>query len=145
MEQWRGWSAPTVVLVESDRENGLWERETQRVVLTRAGSLRSDPRVAHVLGLPRLLQALGPAAAMIGRSADLPPQLAPAARQAITPDGRTGVMLVVLKESPESHASQDFSRALRESVSSSGDVRMTVGGGSAILADFDREMLRSKT
>jgi putative drug exporter of the RND superfamily len=147
-----GWSAPTVVLAESPHPDGLWTADGQRAVMAHATELRNDPRVAHVLGFPRVLDALGPASLMVKRTADLPAQLAPAARQAVSADGKTGVLLVVLKEFPESDAAHGVVRTLRERVHRNADPaspatltepRVAIGGGTAILADFDREMFRS--
>ncbi|HYC52082.1 MAG TPA: MMPL family transporter [Gemmatimonadaceae bacterium] len=141
-----GWSAPTVVLLESEREHGVWQADAQRAILSRSAALRADPRVAQVLGFPRVLEALGPASPTVSRTADLPAPVATAARSTVTADGRTAIMLVVLRESPESHAAQDVALALRDTVrdgTGMGGLGATVGGGSAILADFDAEMLRS--
>jgi RND superfamily putative drug exporter len=145
-----GWSAPSVLLVESDRPDGLWDADAQRAVLARGKELENDPSVAHVLGLPRVLEALGPAGPSVRRTADLPPPVAAAARQAISADGRTGMLLLVLKDSPESDPAHEFARTLRGRAhgdtgddAGAGGLRWSVGGGTAILADFDREMFRS--
>ena len=138
-----GWSAPTVLLVESTQEHGLWAAEPRDAIRAYAATLHDDPRVAHVLGVPRILDALGPAGALIRRTTDLPAPLAAAARASVTEDGRAALMLVVLKEPPESHEAQDFARALRDDPLAGDAVASRVGGGSAMLADFDAEMLRS--
>jgi RND superfamily putative drug exporter len=141
-----GWSAPSVLLIESDRRDGLWQADAERAVLARSAQLKSDPRVAHVLGFSRVLEALGPSGEFVRRTADLPPPLAPAARNAVSADGRVAVLLLVLKDSPESSTSHEFLRTLREPVhadAARADLRMAAGGGTAILADFDAEMFRS--
>ena len=110
-----GWSAPTVLLVEAAHAGALSDEDTRRAMAVGA-KVATDPRVAHVIPQP------------------------------ISQDGTTGSLLLVLRESPESRPAQEFVSALRDSVHADGGtngLRLSVGGGTAILADFDREMFRS--
>lgn len=140
-----GWAAPTVVLVTADSAQGLWRAESQRRIRELAEALRADARVAHVLGLPDVLAALGPAAGMVRQSADLPDALQRAAAQSVSSDGRTGSVVVVLRESPEARPAHAFVRDLRDraQAGAAAGLTFTVGGGTALLADFDAEMFAS--
>ena len=111
----RGWSAPTIVLAESDTPGGLATTAARTALGSRAEALAADAGVAHVIPLP------------------------------VSQDGRTAGVLAVLRESPETQAAQQFAMGLRERLraDTAAGVRFRVGGGSAILADFDREMFSS--
>src|SRR5207248_5051844 len=74
----------------------------------------------------------------------LPPPVAAAASRAVSGDGRTAVVLIVPRESPESDRSQELVRVLRaENASNAAGVTQLVGGGTALLHDFDGEMFSS--
>jgi putative drug exporter of the RND superfamily len=143
-----GWMAPVAITLEAPAGHTLWEPSGQAAALQMAGDLRSHPLVAQVLGFPRVLETLGPSRETIPDAGTLPASVAEAARTAISADGRTGLVLGILREPPETNASVELietlrSRARSEAEQNARGIVVKVGGGTAVLHDFDRAMFRS--
>ncbi|MBI5689585.1 MAG: MMPL family transporter [Verrucomicrobia bacterium] len=141
-----GWTGPTVLTLEAIGEKSLWDPEGQRAAVAITEELRRQPLVAEVLGFGRLLEALGPARGLIRDRTMLPPAIQPLAATAISADGRTALLVAVPRVYPEHGAAVEWVQRLRarswaEAVPAGARVR--IGGGSAIIHDFDVEMFRS--
>lgn len=142
----KGWMGPVVLTVQCAAEVTVWGAPQQQAILGLADRLSRDPRIAGVLGFPRLLAALGPHRSAIPNSATLPAALAPAAHATVTPDGRTAVILIIPRHPPEAHPLVDLVRELRADAWPAGGaagLRLRVGGGTALVQDFDAEMFGS--
>lgn len=135
-----GWMGPVVLTLESPRS--LWEPAARAAIVEIDQSLAADPRVAHVLGFPRLpadLPAATPPAA-------LPPPLAAALRSSISEDGRLATVIVVPRHAAEAVESLRLVTELRERnwpAAAAAGIEVRVGGATAMVQDFDAEMLGS--
>jgi RND superfamily putative drug exporter len=141
-----GWAAPTVLLITANRSNGIWEADAQRAGRALVGELRNDPRVAEVLGWPRLLEALGTAGVNARTTDSLPEILSAPAKDVVSADGRVAAVPIVLRVAPESPEARDFVLTMRQrqwpALQAAG-LSLQTGGGSALLLDFDTEMFQS--
>lgn len=141
-----GWAAPSVLLITANRSDGLWEADAQRAGRALASELRNDPRVAEVLGWPRLLEALGTAGVSARTTDSLPEILSAPAKDVVSADGRVAAVPIVLRVAPESPEARDFVLTMRQrqwpALQAAG-LSVQTGGGSALLLDFDTEMFRS--
>lgn len=142
----KGWMGPVVLTLEGGIGDTMWGAPQQDAVLQLADELGRDGRVAHVLGFPRLLAALGPLRAAVTDPAALPAELAPAARSTVGSDGRTAVIVIVPRHPPEARPLVDLVTELRANPwpnASAAGLRVKVGGGTALVQDFDAEMFGS--
>jgi RND superfamily putative drug exporter len=141
-----GWGAPTVLLITASRNDGIWGPEAQRAGRALAADLQNDPRVAEVLGWPRLLEALGTAGANARTTDSLPEILSKAGKHVVSGDGRTATVPIVLRVPPESPEARAFVSSMRQrpwpALQAAG-LTVQTGGGSALLLDFDAEMFAS--
>lgn len=140
-----GWMGPVVLVLESGK-SGLWEPESQEAVLALASRLGTDKRVESVKGYPRILDAAGPLSRNIRAQADLPEALRSLAPDALSADGKTGLIILITKQAPESDEVKDLVAELRKDawkeLGGTG-ISVQVGGATAMVADFDEEMLGS--
>ena len=139
----QGWMGPVVLLLESGDSN-LWTPERQEAVLALATRLGADQRVAVVSGYPGLLSAIGPARLNVRSQADLPAPLRALAADALSKDDKTGLMVLVTKQPPESTEVKELVAELRGNAwpeFQAAGIRVQIGGATAMVADFDQEML----
>lgn len=140
-----GWMGPVVVLLESTRSD-LWDPASQAAVLAAATRLGADKRVASVEGFPKLLAALGPARSRVGSAADLPAALRPAAASAVSADGKTALIVLIARQPPEHAEVKSLVAELRSAAwpeLHDAGIAVQIGGATAMVADFDGEMLNS--
>jgi RND superfamily putative drug exporter len=141
-----GWSGPVVVALEAAPGRSLWEPAGQRVALAIAAELRREAVVAQVSGYPRLLETLGPGRELVRDATRLPPEVGAVAQSAISADGRTALVVAVTRVAPEHDQGVALVQRLRTRVradAAAAGIRVRVGGGPAIIHDFDAEMFRS--
>lgn len=140
-----GWMGPVVLVLESSKSS-LWEPENQDAVLALASRLGSDKRVEFVKGYPTMLAAAGPARRFIRAQTDLPEAMRLLAADALSADGKTGLIILIAKQAPESEDVKDLVAGLRKDawkeLGGTG-ISVRVGGATAMVADFDAEMLGS--
>ncbi|MDO8539468.1 MAG: MMPL family transporter [Opitutaceae bacterium] len=140
-----GWMGPTVLTLDAKPGRQIWEPEYQHATLALASELQRHPSIAHVLGYPRWLDAIGPSRLAIGAGA-LPPELAETAHSIVSADGRTAVMILVPRVAPEMRDVIELVKTLRAGPGSKtpgAQLQVNVGGGTAIIHDFDVEMFQS--
>jgi RND superfamily putative drug exporter len=114
-----GWMGPVALLVETTPGRSLYDDESRRAIQAIAARLENDPRVARI-------------------------QIDP--RGAITPDGATALLVIVTEHGPSSAEGITFVRMLRADrwpEAAQAGLTVRVGGPSAMLDDFDAEMLGS--
>ena len=141
-----GWIAPVAITLQTAALNGVWTPASQRAVLELADELGREPRLGAILGFSRVLAALGPQRGMVGETRQLPPGLARPAATAVSADGRTALLLALPRESPSAPRTIELIGALRERGRPSADaagLTVKIGGGSALIRDFDTEMFSS--
>jgi len=140
-----GWMGPVVLVVQSGNSD-LLHLENQEAVLALAAKLGADRRVQSVKGYPGLLDAAGALRRNIHTQVDLPEPLRPLAKDALSADGKTGLIILVTKQPPESEDVKGLVAELRKDawkeLSGTG-ISVQVGGATAMVADFDEEMLGS--
>jgi RND superfamily putative drug exporter len=143
-----GWTGPIVVLLEAKDGHSLWEPSAQRAALALADQLSREPSIAHVLGYTALLETLGPTREAIAGTSQLPPPLTSTARSVISADGRTARIIAVPNLTPEARVVVELVTRLRAQAKFAADrgpLSFRVGGGTAIVSDFDDEMFHSVT
>jgi putative drug exporter of the RND superfamily len=141
-----GWMGPLIVTLRCAEPDGLWTPGNQRAALAIGHTLASDARIAHVLGFPRLLESLGPTQEQVRQTSLLPAAALDAARLAISPDGRTALILAVPRQSPAAREAIELVDTLRRRSwpeADASDLAVKVGGGAALIRDFDAEMFAS--
>ena len=114
-----GWMGPVVLLIESPRGRSLLEERSQGAIRAIAARLENDPRVAQV--------GIDP-------------------RHALSPDATAALLAVVTRHGPDSAAAFEFLNALRAdrwAEASSAGLSVRIGGPTAMIADFDAELLGS--
>jgi putative drug exporter of the RND superfamily len=135
-----------VVLVVQSGNSDLLHLENQEAVLALAAKLGADRRVQSVKGYPGLLDAAGALRRNIHTQVDLPEPLRPLAKDALSADGKTGLIILVTKQPPESEDVKGLVTELRKDawkeLGGTG-ISVQVGGATAMVADFDEEMLGS--
>lgn len=141
-----GWMGPIAILIESRDAGGVWTAEGKVAIAAIHARLSSDQRVSVAGGFPQLLARLGPASSLVTSRAQLPPPLQPAASRIVSADGRSAMIYLVPRSSPESEETMQLVRELRKSawpdaMRAGLDVR--VGGFSAGIIDFDEELFGS--
>src|SRR5208283_3563921 len=141
----KGWMGPVVLLLEGEKTS-LWDPKCQDAILAFTSRLRSDQRVASVQGYPMVLSALGSLRFNIHSQADLPEAQRSLASGALSSDEKTGLIILLTKAPPESNEVKKLVGELRNDpwreISSAG-IKVRVGGPTAMVADFDEEMLTS--
>lgn len=141
-----GWMGPVAVVLEAAPAGDLWDPAHQAAVLAIAERIARDAHVAEIDGYSRLLAALGAQRHRVRRSEDLPDALRESARQVISARADAAVLLVLLKQPPEARDAIEFVKRLRDDrwpEARASGLTVRVGGPSAMIADFDDEMLGS--
>jgi len=140
-----GWMGP-VVLVLRSADADLLHPENQEAVLALAARLGADTRVESATGYARLLHGAGALRTTIHAHADLPERLKTFAKDALSADGKTGLIVLVPRHAPESEQVKALVAELRKDawreLGGTG-IEVQVGGATAMVADFDEEMLGS--
>jgi RND superfamily putative drug exporter len=111
-----GWMGPVLLLVES---RGVLDGRAQDAINAIAARLEKDPRVAQVHSDPR---------------------------HALSPDGTAALLVLVAKHGPDSAAAFAFLKDLRAdpwAETSAAGLAVKVSGATAMIADFDAELLGS--
>jgi len=141
-----GWMGPIVLLVTAPAEGGVWSASGQSAILATARALAADPRIARVDGFASLLEPFEGLGVEVAGPEALPATMRPLAGEVASADGRTAIVLAVPRADPESREAMallaDLRRAPWAEARAAGlDVRL--GGATAVMADFDRELLGS--
>jgi RND superfamily putative drug exporter len=141
-----GWMGPIAILVKSSGSETLWSANHENAIAAIGSRLSLDPRAHSVGGFPDLLAPLGPARAQVRSRSDLPPAMQSASSQVISEDGRSALIFVVPRSSPESEEAMALVRELRaEPWKGATDAGLTVqiGGLGASVQDFNTELFGS--
>jgi RND superfamily putative drug exporter len=141
-----GWMGPVILLIESDKGSSLWDEKCQETVLATAARLSFDKRVALIQGYPQILIALGQQRFNVHSQTELPEALRPLAAGSLSADNRTGLIILLTKQPPESTEVRKLVAQLRQDAwheAHSAGIKVRVGGVTAMVADFDREMFES--
>jgi len=141
-----GWMGPVVVLVRAPADGGVWAPPRQSAILATASSLAADPRVERVEGFSSLLEAFRSLGVEVGGIESLPSPMQDLARDVVSDDGRTAILLALPRSDPESREAMgllgDLRRAEWPEAHAAG-LEVSLGGTTAVMADFDHELLSS--
>lgn len=141
-----GWMGPIAVVLEAAPGGNLWDATHQDAALAVAARIARDTHVAEVDGYPRLLAALGAQRQSVRRSEDLPAALQESARQVVSARADAALLLVLLKQPPDARDAIEFVKRLRDDrwpEARASGMTVSVGGPSAMMVDFDAELLGS--
>ena len=144
----KGWMGPVILTLQAGPDGTVWGAPQQDAVTGLAGELKADTRVAQVLGFPRLLDRLGPRLHRVEAqgSGALRGSAAAAARAVVGNNDRTAIILVIPRHPPEALPLVKLVTELRanpwKNLHAAG-LRLQVGGGTALVQDFDAEMFGS--
>ena len=119
----KGWIGPVVLVLEASPDHSLRGEGARDAAATIAARLRGDSRVAHLHGFSGEFDVMNPRAMV-------------------------AMLTVISRHPPESREMMDFVRELRASqrqAAADGDIRVSVGGTTASILDFDDEMFGSLT
>jgi RND superfamily putative drug exporter len=142
----RGWMGPVVVVVRAPEGQSLWSAPRREAILTTARRLAADPRVARVEGFSSLLETLSDLESDASGIATLPVSMRPLAREVVTDNGRTAMLLALPRSDPESRETMALLADLRRTAwpeARAAGVEVRFGGASAVMTDFDAELLGS--
>lgn len=142
----RGWMGPLVLLVRAPAGESVWSAPRQAAILATARALAADPRIERVEGFPALLESLEGLELGIEGPDDLPAAVRPLAREMVSSDGRTALVLALPRSDPESREAMALLADLRRSAWSgarAAGLEVSLGGATAVMADFDHELLGS--
>jgi len=140
----RGWMGPIVMLAEAPPGGSLLDPEPRMALLEVSNVLRLDPRSGTLLGLPQLLGRAGALGTERVVLDSLPEPMLSAARQVVSADGRVGLAALVTPSEPSEKETMRYLRELRARpfpAAEAAGVRISWGGSSAIMADFDDELM----
>lgn len=140
-----GWMGPIALLIET-RSGTVWTPEREQAITAVQARFAADPRISIAAGFPSLLAALGPAREQIHARAQLPSQMQTPASGLVSEDGRTALVVLVPRTTPESAEAMHLVRTLRseswDELRAAGlDIR--IGGFGAGIIDFDEELFGS--
>ena len=139
----QGAIGPTVLVAEAGQDSTVWDAEFQRGVIALSDRLSKDPRVAHVNGFPDLLSVTKSLHRDVRSSADLPGRLQPVARDVVSENDRTALLLLLPSFAPESRESMALVDDLRRDdwpeLAGLG-ARIGISGTTALTKDFDDEI-----
>jgi RND superfamily putative drug exporter len=142
----KGWIGPIVGLIEAPPGATLWEPGPRAAVLELAARLSRDRRSGTVLGFPQLLWGADAAGVAPDSLGALPPRLRAAARDVVSADGRMALIALVTPREPNHPQTMAYLRELRARrfvVGERSGLTVQWSGSSAVMADFDDEMLGS--
>jgi len=140
----KGWMGPVVMLAEARSGASILDPASRRALLEISNALRLDPRSGTLLGLPQLLGragALSPAKITLD---SLPEPIRSAARAVVSDDERLGIAALVTPTEPGDPQTMRLLRDLRAQrfpAAEAAGLRISWGGSSAIMADFDDELM----
>jgi len=135
---------PVVMLAEARSGASILDPASRRALLEISNALRLDPRSGTLLGLPQLLGragALSPAKITLD---SLPEPIRSAARAVVSDDERLGIAALVTPTEPGDPQTMRLLRDLRAQrfpAAEAAGLRISWGGSSAIMADFDDELM----
>lgn len=138
-----GWMGPVVVTLTAPAGESLWTAPRRAAVLATARALAADPRVARVEGFSSLLELYEGLGEDPAGAAALPATLRPLARDVLSADGRTALLLAIPRDPPESRAAMALLADLRRGAwpeARAAGVGVALGGATAVMADFDAEL-----
>jgi RND superfamily putative drug exporter len=142
----KGWMGPVILFIERKNGTSLWSKHSREAILSLAERLGRDQKVSQVEGFPRVLTSLGPAQEIIASANDVPQELAKRVSSAVSSDGSSALVMLVTKDPPESREVMKWVDSLCqeswENMQRAG-LRVSVGGVSAMVSDFDKEMFGS--
>jgi RND superfamily putative drug exporter len=136
----RGWLGPAALMASARGDARVWDPGARDALVRIGDRLADDPRVALVLGFPRLVEALGPLASHVRSDKDLPEPVRPLAGGAVGAGGRAALLMLVTRDAPESREAMDLVSDLRRCTwpeAEAAGLEIRVGGASAVMADFD--------
>ncbi len=142
----KGWMGPVILFIESKNGASLWSKESCDAMQSLSERLGRDEKVSLVQGFPRVLKILAPAREKIGSRVDVPPEFAQAASSTVCADGSSAIMAIVTKSPPENRNVMKWVDSLRHkpwAELQQAGLKVSVGGVSAMVSDFDQEMFGS--
>ena len=140
----KGWMGPIVMLAEARPGESVLDPERRRALLEVSNTLRLDPRSGMLLGVPQLLGRVGALGPPIASLDSLPEPIRAQARAVVSEDGRIAIAALVTPTEPGEPQTMRFLRELRGRRFPAADAAgLTIGwgGSSAVMADFDDELL----
>jgi len=142
----QGWMGPVLLLAESGSDGTLWTPQAQDALLSITAKLTKKYDIACEIGFPRLLTELGMFRPLVRSVGDLPAEAQPTAANAVSDDGKSALIILVPKQAPESKDIMKWVADLRRQQwpeAATAGIRLHVGGVSAMVSDFDKEMFDS--
>jgi putative drug exporter of the RND superfamily len=140
----RGWMGPIVLLAEARPGESVLDPERRRALLAVSQSLRLDPRSGTLLGVPQLLAVVGALGPPIASLDSLPEPIRAAAKTMVSGDGRLAIAALVTPTEPGDPTTMRYLRELRAkrfAEAEAAGLTLSWGGSSAVMADFDHELL----
>ncbi|MBI1742366.1 MMPL family transporter [Candidatus Acetothermia bacterium] len=141
-----GWMGPVILLVAAEPGKTVWDERNQKAILDLSERLSKDKRVAQVQGFSQLLTALRQVGISAHLERDLPESLRSLTSGIVSPDGRTAILALVTTSPPESRETMSYVRELRRDFwaeARSSGLKVSIGGATAVMADFDQELYGS--
>jgi RND superfamily putative drug exporter len=142
----KGWMGPVILFIESNNGTNVWSAKSRAAILSLTEKLGRDEKVSLIQGFPAVLKSLGPMQEKISSTRDLPLELRQAVSSSVSADGLSAVVALVTKGPPESREVMKWVDSLRNepwTEMQRQGLRVRVGGVSAMVSDFDREMFGS--
>jgi len=139
-----GWMGPIVMWVEARPGASVLDPAARQALLAVINSLRLDERSGTLLGLPQLLGRAGALGGETVRLDSLPEPLRSQAREAVSADGRGAIGVLVTPTEPGDPRTMRYLRELRARrfpTAEAAGLSIAWGGSSAVMADFDDELL----
>lgn len=131
-----GWMGPITLALHANAES-LYETRNASLVKALSERLEKDPRLAFLTGCPQLLSLSTP-------NSNLQISARYSNASPISTDGKTCIVLLVPNMAPESAEVKQWVAEFREQhwpELENASIEVHVGGSTAMVADFDDEML----
>jgi len=135
-----------VLMVEAPKDSTVLAGASRQALLAIANELQADPGAGLVLGLPQVLEHSSFADLVLRTPEDLPGPLKEIGRAVVSRDGRVGIAVFVTPGDPSDPETMSWLRAMRARRWPQADaagLRLSWGGTSSIMADFDDELFGS--
>jgi RND superfamily putative drug exporter len=139
----QGAIGPTILLVEAPLGQTVWDSAFQRGTAALSERLSEDPRIARVNGFPDLLSVAHSLHRSVRSTADLPERLQHLARDVLSDDDRTALVVLLPSFMPEARESMALVDDLRHDMwpeLSGLRARIGISGTTALTKDFDDEI-----
>ena len=139
-----GWMGPIVMVAEARPGRSVLDPESRRALLAVGNALRLDPESGTILGFPQILGRVGALGPKIPPRDSLPEPIRRALRAVVSEDGRTAITALVTPTEPGDTRTMRYLRELRRRRFREADaagIALSFGGASAVMADFDDELL----